>query len=188
MSIIRRKVPLGIFNGEPVDNLIAALNKSKEDITRPLVEWEGGAELEVVGMDQGENDPKRVALIHDRYFRKIIAHPAGAIVHDGDCNFFSRSVCTCGLLHELCWLSEPVKVFEEYWQHLAEQERIFEKISGDEDRQLKAVENIFAYSELVRTSRLVKEALELAADGGCDPELTPEETSTFFAAVDGISE
>ncbi len=188
MSLVRRKVPLGIFNGEPVDSLIAALNKSKEDVTRPVVEWEGGAELEVVGMYQGENDPKRVAGIHTRYFRKVMAHPVGAIVHDGDCNFFSRDICTCGLLHELTWLCEPVKVFAEYWQQLAEQDRVFEKISGDDDRQLKALENIFEYSELVRTSRLIKEALELASNEGRSPKLTPEETATFFSAVDGISE
>lgn len=39
--------------------------------------------------------------IHQRYFRKVMAHPEGAIVHHGDCEFFSVFMCSCGLLADL---------------------------------------------------------------------------------------
>jgi len=41
------------------------------------------------------------AGINQRYFRKTQAHPDGAVVHHGDCDFFSIWICTCGLLHDL---------------------------------------------------------------------------------------
>ena len=40
---------------------------------------------------------------HQRYFRKVVAYPEGAIVHHGDCSFFNIDICTCGLLHDLRW-------------------------------------------------------------------------------------
>ena len=45
-----------------------------------------------------ENPENRLV---QRYFRKTAAHPEGAVCHHGDCDFFSLSVCTCGLLHDL---------------------------------------------------------------------------------------
>jgi hypothetical protein len=38
-----------------------------------------------------------------RWFRKVPAHPNGALVHDGDCEFYNKhhKLCTCGLLHAL---------------------------------------------------------------------------------------
>jgi len=37
------------------------------------------------------------------WYRSVIAHPEGALVHDGDCNFYwtRAAICTCGLLHAL---------------------------------------------------------------------------------------
>lgn len=43
----------------------------------------------------------RETLLLQRYFRKTIAHPEGAVVHHGDCDFFSIKICGCGLHHDL---------------------------------------------------------------------------------------
>ena len=41
--------------------------------------------------------------IERRYKRRVIAHPDGAVVHDGDCSIYNRDrgFCSCGLLHML---------------------------------------------------------------------------------------
>ncbi len=39
-------------------------------------------------------------ILH-RYFRRTKAHPEGAVVHHGDCDFFNIKICTCGLHHDL---------------------------------------------------------------------------------------
>lgn len=39
--------------------------------------------------------------IVQRYFRKLIAYPEGAVVHHVDCDFFSVFMCSCGLLADL---------------------------------------------------------------------------------------
>lgn len=56
--------------------------------------------------------------IRRRYKRPVIAHPAGAVVHDGDCHIFSSKICTCGLLHMLCRIGDGdgvVKVYPKYY-------------------------------------------------------------------------
>lgn len=55
----------------------------------------------------------RETLLLQRYFRKTQAHPEGAVVHHGDCDFFSIKVCTCGLHHDLMVL-DPAKQTEHY--------------------------------------------------------------------------
>lgn len=55
----------------------------------------------------------RETLLLQRYFRKTPAHPEGSVVHQGDCDFFSIKVCTCGLHHDLMVL-DPAKQTEYY--------------------------------------------------------------------------
>lgn len=46
----------------------------------------------------------RVQEIKDRYFRSVIAHPEGAIVHFGDCWWYCCQICNCGLHSDLAYL------------------------------------------------------------------------------------
>ena len=52
--------------------------------------------------------------LHDRYFRKVIAHPDGRLTHHGDCQIYRSfgeeyddyqyAYCSCGFFHDLRWL------------------------------------------------------------------------------------
>jgi hypothetical protein len=54
-------------------------------------------------------ESKAEKRIKQRYFRKVMAYPEGAIVHHGDCMFFSeKKICTCGLHHDLSPLNEEI--------------------------------------------------------------------------------
>lgn len=55
-----------------------------------------------------------------RYFRKTAAHPEGSVCHHGDCDFFSITVCTCGLLHDLAPMT-PDQIEEHYPRFYEEQ-------------------------------------------------------------------
>ena len=57
-----------------------------------------------------------------RYFRQVIAFPDGAVVHDGDCHVFSWKICTCGLLHSLLPLDNPVQFFPQFYEQRAAQD------------------------------------------------------------------
>ncbi len=66
-----------------------------------------------IGYNPGmENAETRIV---QRYFRKTVAHPEGAVCHHGDCDFFSISICSCGLLHDLMPLS-PELIEDHYPQ------------------------------------------------------------------------
>ena len=61
----------------------------------------------------------KIEKIKERYFRKVIAHPEGAIVHHGDCMIYGlKGVCTRGLLHDLAPLSNPEAVYPQYWSDI----------------------------------------------------------------------
>jgi len=75
-----------------------------------------------------KDEKVRVAIlrINNRYFRKVMAHPDGAIVHFGDCKFYSTSgVCTCGLIHDLMYLGRDIakSIYEKYDEDLYFHER-----------------------------------------------------------------
>ena len=56
--------------------------------------------------------------IGERYFRRVIAHPQGAIVHHGDCFIYSEThLCTCGLHHDLIILPDNIieEIYPEFW-------------------------------------------------------------------------
>lgn len=61
------------------------------------------------------------ARLRQRYFRKIKAHPEGAVAHFGDCNFFAVQICTCGLLEDLRAAAWPMasEIFPEFRVQLA---------------------------------------------------------------------
>lgn len=62
-------------------------------------------------------------MIPDRlkhFFRPTSTRPAGAIVHDGDCAFFSYSICDCGLLHEM--RCQPEDIITELYPEFAEED------------------------------------------------------------------
>ena len=65
-------------------------------------------------------------IIH-RYFRKTIAHTEGAVLHHGDCDYFSIKVCTCGLHADLRTISSAEVVERLYpalFSELAEYEKV----------------------------------------------------------------
>jgi hypothetical protein len=64
-----------------------------------------------------------------RYFRKTVAHPEGAVSHHGDCDFFSISVCTCGLLHDLTPMT-PDQI-EEHYPRFDEERAQYERVRED---------------------------------------------------------
>lgn len=53
-----------------------------------------------------------------RFFRKTAAKPDGTITHDGDCEYYSVRICTCGLLHTLNPISDPEVYYEKFWDEL----------------------------------------------------------------------
>jgi len=56
--------------------------------------------------------------IRDRYFRPVIAHPEGAIVHHGDCGRYNFTrICTCGLHHDLQPMDPELreKLYPKFW-------------------------------------------------------------------------
>ena len=65
--------------------------------------------------DHNESRPKSL----DRYFRKTISTPEGAILHYGDCSIYCRSgVCDCGLLRALMPLDNPEKWYGSYYEQI----------------------------------------------------------------------
>jgi hypothetical protein len=68
-------------------------------------------------LSNGEKE--MIAAIRARYFRVVIASPEGAIVHHGDCKFYDHShVCTCGLLHDLNYLTADTAtaIYSPFWK------------------------------------------------------------------------
>lgn len=102
--------------------------------------------------------------IKNRYFRKVMAHPEGAVVHDGDCSIWrSLKVCTCGLIHDLMWID--FKTAEE----------IYPKF-GDERVNLDAADHLFQ-----RTLPHVMQSLKEAT-----PETAFEVTQESFRRLDDM--
>ena len=67
-----------------------------------------------------------IVAIRARYFRVVIAHPEGAVVHHGDCNFFDHChVCTCGLLHDLNYLGAEIAaaIYPTFWKEWLSHDR-----------------------------------------------------------------
>ena len=68
--------------------------------------------------------------IYDRYFRKVIKFPDGAVVHHGDCYWYSHKLCTCGLLHDLASLSEGIEgIYPNFGEEWNQQESVLDWIS-----------------------------------------------------------
>lgn len=102
--------------------------------------------------------------IKNRYFRKVMAHPEGAVVHDGDCSIWrSLKVCTCGLIHDLMWID--FKTAEE----------IYPKF-GDERVNLDAADHLFQ-----RTLPHVMQSLKEAT-----PETAFEVTQESYKHLDDM--
>lgn len=55
--------------------------------------------------------PERIKA---RYFRPVIAHPEGAVVHHGDCNVYTQKICTCGLLHDLLPVMSAGEIYPKF--------------------------------------------------------------------------
>lgn len=68
--------------------------------------------------------------VKKRYFRKVMAHPDGAIVHHGDCYYWDRHICTCGLLHDLMPMSEPEKIYSKFWEESGKHEMRLTQLMG----------------------------------------------------------
>ncbi len=67
--------------------------------------------------------------IKNRYFRKVIAYPDGAVVHYGDCRIFGNNgICTCGLLLDLIPTKDPESIYPKFWEEWYKQENAFELI------------------------------------------------------------
>lgn len=71
----------------------------------------------------------RLEQIRDRYFRAVIAHPEGHLVHFGDCEthrameMYKYAPCTCGLLHDLRYIDHSLAM------------KIFPNMEKDESKQ-----------------------------------------------------
>jgi hypothetical protein len=75
------------------------------------------------------NDPKIVHRIADRYFRQSTVFPDGRVAHESLCQFWNIGLCTCGLIHALKFLPNPVDVYPEYEQECARHEQQLDQIS-----------------------------------------------------------
>jgi len=62
-----------------------------------------------------EKEKRKLEHIRDRYFRPVIAYPAGHLCHHGDCSVhrsidvYGTAACTCGFLHDLTIVTESLK-------------------------------------------------------------------------------
>lgn len=73
---------------------------------------------------EGTRRKAQIQRIKDRYFRKVIAYPKGAIVHYGDCSIYSIQICNCGLLADLNWLPDglAVQLYPNFWKDREKQQ------------------------------------------------------------------
>ena len=101
----------------------------------------------------------------DRHFRKTIAHPEGALAHDGDCHIYSfATVCTCGLLHELMWLgaTEAIERYPAYKEQYLKHKlglNLLQEIGMSEEKKAKAKE-VFDWPPAPLTSEEEKQFKE----------------------------
>lgn len=65
-----------------------------------------------------------------RYFRSVIAHPKGAVVHHADCRVFGTWICTCGLLHDLISTPNPDVLYAKFYSELALHQGAIEFMAG----------------------------------------------------------
>ena len=78
----------------------------------------------------------RILELKRRYFRQVIAHPDGAIVHHGDCEIYAidqdgrRLGCNCGLHHDLQHFSEE-EIHEHYPAYYDELARVGLKLGQE---------------------------------------------------------
>ncbi len=74
----------------------------------------------------------------------------GRLIHDGDCYFWGKKICTCGLLHHL----SPKHIEEDwFWQEMAHHQIQIERVPDPEPlpvvsekemaRRTKLIEDIF---------------------------------------------
>ena len=76
-----------------------------------------------------------------RYFREVIAHPEGAVVHYGDCNIYSNKVCDCGLLRVLVYLGDPTEWYENFHEEWADHLAALGKITLEQiNEQISATQ------------------------------------------------
>lgn len=72
--------------------------------------------------EQGAKHKERlVQRVKDRYFRKVIAHPEGAVVHFGDCWWYCCQICNCGLHADLIWINDHTaeELYPKFWDEMA---------------------------------------------------------------------
>ena len=72
--------------------------------------------------------------IKRRYFRQVIGHPDGAIVHHGDCEIYAvydgmMGHCDCGLHHDLQILGDErvTELYPKYYDELAKVGRRYDE-------------------------------------------------------------
>lgn len=77
-------------------------------------------------LEQPNPDEAQIAALKERYFRKVIAYPEGAIVHFGDCWYYACQICSCGLHADLEWLPDDAaeKLYPKFMdEHIISLER-----------------------------------------------------------------
>jgi len=89
-------------------------------VTEGIVKRDIDECIENIKDEDQEDLEKRYPHIYKRYKRKVMAHPEGAIVHDGDCYIYSTiRICTCGLHHYLkIKPGRAEKIYPPYWKEL----------------------------------------------------------------------
>ena len=68
--------------------------------------------------------------IQDRYGFGIL----GCVVHDDDCYISRIKVCTCGLLHDLFWLSNPEKYYPMFYDEIGDQQIELDRLEYPNNR------------------------------------------------------
>ena len=76
--------------------------------------------------------------ISNRYMRKVIKYPKGAIVHFGDCDVYRSKICTCGLLMDLFALKgNQEDIYPRLWQEYQLQEEELKKLLCQKKKKIK---------------------------------------------------
>jgi hypothetical protein len=124
-----------------------------------------------------------IQRIKDRYFRKVIAHPDGAIVHFGDCWWYACQICNCGLHSDLIWIQEEAEeLYPKFWEENAisdaRREQLYElpipKIEPLTEEEAKK-----AYAELMKIFTNPNNRPATV----CGVRLTLDEISTLRSAM-----
>jgi hypothetical protein len=110
---------------------------------------------------------ENIPVFLQKYFREVISHPDGAIVHDGDCGCYRpHGICTCGLLNLLMQMNWDEA--QKYYPNAIKELGIFNALqwlydmSTRENKEIKKIQQVG--SEDLQDPQTIHNRQQKAAD------------------------